>query len=531
MRTKALAVCLFVLALLPSAYLGWHYRDMPHLGFYHDDALYWVSAKALAQGEGYRILSLPGQPYQTKYPPLYPALLSLIWRIDPAFPGNLPWAMALTWAMLPIFLWLSFHLFRMFGFSRERSWVLIAMLAISPYVLVTSLSLLSELLFASLIMGSVLLAERAAGDGRGWLWAASAGLTAGAAYLTRTAGLPLLLTVPAGLIAMKRGRRLFAFAAGMLPCVVGWNLWVKAHLPLHADPAMLYYTDYAGFRQAYVAVRDLPLLVWRNLDALISSIGDVLFFKSSEFGWGIAVGRILAAAALAGAIRLAWRTRKIQFPLFAVVYLALLLIWHYQPADRLMVPVFPLLLAGFWVETERFCATIRRSLTGPRGMEAAGAGVLAVALVAFAAAIGVRTIDGTLRQWPAILEHKRKEHAADQRAFQWVAQHLPAQASLLAYDDPVVYLFTNRHACRGVLPPMLLYRSDEMGLEKHLRSLGGFVDRHEIGYWLLSRSDWRQELAIAGRQQAQRILRETLPHELLYGSETISVFRIKPKSF
>ncbi len=49
---------------------------MPHLGFYHDDSIYWVSARSLATGDGYRIESLPGEPYQTKYPPLYPALLA-----------------------------------------------------------------------------------------------------------------------------------------------------------------------------------------------------------------------------------------------------------------------------------------------------------------------------------------------------------------------------------------------------------------------------------------------------------------------
>ena len=62
----------------------------PHCGEYHDDALYLVTARALAQGEGYRLASLPGAPPQTKYPPLYPALLAGLWRLWPDFPANLP---------------------------------------------------------------------------------------------------------------------------------------------------------------------------------------------------------------------------------------------------------------------------------------------------------------------------------------------------------------------------------------------------------------------------------------------------------
>src|SRR5215467_2763830 len=104
MLRKLAVIGVFVATLAPSVYLAWSLRAMPHLGFYHDDSIYWVSAKSLADGHGYKIASLPGEPYQTKYPPLYPALLSLIWRIDPNFPSNLPWATLFSWLCLPAYL-------------------------------------------------------------------------------------------------------------------------------------------------------------------------------------------------------------------------------------------------------------------------------------------------------------------------------------------------------------------------------------------------------------------------------------------
>ena len=66
-------------------------------GVYHDDAIYVITGKALAQGYGYRLINLPGSPFQTKYPILYPALLSVIWKIWPAFPENL---LAMQWLSL-----------------------------------------------------------------------------------------------------------------------------------------------------------------------------------------------------------------------------------------------------------------------------------------------------------------------------------------------------------------------------------------------------------------------------------------------
>src|SRR5262249_27500745 len=66
--------CLLLSAVLVTA--GWIHCDSLVCGEYHDDAIYVTTAKALAEGEGYRQTFLPGAPPQTKYPPLYPALLA-----------------------------------------------------------------------------------------------------------------------------------------------------------------------------------------------------------------------------------------------------------------------------------------------------------------------------------------------------------------------------------------------------------------------------------------------------------------------
>ena len=49
----------------------------PSVGLYHDDGIYLVTAKALAEGQGYRIISLPTVIPQSKYPFLFPLALFL----------------------------------------------------------------------------------------------------------------------------------------------------------------------------------------------------------------------------------------------------------------------------------------------------------------------------------------------------------------------------------------------------------------------------------------------------------------------
>jgi hypothetical protein len=58
-------------------------------GMYHDDSIYLVSAKSLADGLGYKIISLPGEPVQSKYPIGFPLYLAAFWKLFPQFPQNL----------------------------------------------------------------------------------------------------------------------------------------------------------------------------------------------------------------------------------------------------------------------------------------------------------------------------------------------------------------------------------------------------------------------------------------------------------
>ena len=55
-----------------------------------DDGVYFDSAKALSQEGRYVVASMPGSPPQTKYPVLYPWILSWVWTVHPAFPANVP---------------------------------------------------------------------------------------------------------------------------------------------------------------------------------------------------------------------------------------------------------------------------------------------------------------------------------------------------------------------------------------------------------------------------------------------------------
>src|SRR5579862_1489120 len=186
MLRKLLVLGLVLAALAPSAYLAFRLRSMPHLGYYHDDSIYWASAKSLADGRGYRISSLPGEPYQTKYTPVYPALLAIVWKLSPDFPANQPAATLLAWMLFPIYLAMLWHMLAQLDFSGWRRWALFLAGAFSPVAVVFTFTLMPELLSAALLFGVLILAENASAEPRSLWMPVSAGLLGALAYLTKS---------------------------------------------------------------------------------------------------------------------------------------------------------------------------------------------------------------------------------------------------------------------------------------------------------------------------------------------------------
>src|SRR5262245_4336698 len=118
-RWDAMAILGLAIAVAAATTIVLETVSVP--GAFEDDGIYVVTAKALAEGRGYRRLDLPGEPLQTKYPPLYPFVLSLIWRVLPEFPRNLP-AMQIFNALCGLAA--GFAAFRLFRFcGRLPPWL------------------------------------------------------------------------------------------------------------------------------------------------------------------------------------------------------------------------------------------------------------------------------------------------------------------------------------------------------------------------------------------------------------------------
>jgi len=523
MQSRLTAIGVFLAALLPSAYLAWTLRAMPHLGFYHDDSIYWVSARSLAMGDGYRLQSLPGEPYQTKYPPLYPALLAAIWKLNPQFPANLPLATAFAWLMFPLFAGALWIFLREYGFGWCERTILLLAAALSPVAVVFSFSLMPELLFTALLLACMILAERAIGPDQPVWVALLAGICAALAYLAKSIALPLLITVPFCFALRKQFAKAGVFFVAMLPAVVGWQWWMVRHVSHAWDNVTLYYTNYAGYQLYNVPLKDLPLVIWYNLDGFLQGAGKLLIF---DVPYGSKhLERVVAIAAIAGCVRLARRTRRLQYPLAALGMTAILLVWHFPPDQRFVFPLYPLLLAGIATEVRNLCGALRTVWRKPALADrfvVAGFATLLGALAAFAVFC---TAFGLKRVVPDLFATYRVDFEARERAYAWVERNVPPDANVYAYQDPMMFLYTGHKSCRLPIPPKFLYHGDDKGIEKLMGSMAAFARDQRLDYLLLTPDDYHRDLNDKGTAGLERALRSD-DFQKLYASDRAAIYKL-----
>jgi hypothetical protein len=451
---RTLFVCTIV--CLVAVYLA--LLQTPVAGTFHDDGMYLVTAKALAEGQGYRIISLPGEPPQTKYPILFPWLVSLVWHLNPSFPANLPWLKLVPLLATLAWLSLSWPLLRRLGASRTQASAIVLLTAISPWVAFLSTAVMSETLFALLLTAGLLMMTRACQEDGRRIDPLIAGFLFGAAVLTRIAG----IAPAAAAVAMFLGTRRWISAAqcflGSAVVIAPWFWWVSHQSPAAAINAYYSASNYASWNivTSYAWPEKLSVLLMN------ATVAGVAF---TEF-WGVRVPA--APALLAGAAGLMlvcaglWRARREPAAIVMIAYCAIHAAWVWPPL-RFAVPVIPLFL---WLG---FVGAAKQRLLG-----------CVVATVFFAA--------GGVQLWASVVQARergivspvatRENWDDTSRLLNWISLETPEDATLTGNLDPMYYLFTGRKAVRGfTTDPYLLYYNLGHRTGSPLGTVDGFRNR------------------------------------------------------
>src|SRR6266852_2412329 len=229
-RVWATAAAAAILALF--CFRVYSFQPREFFDFYHDDAIYFTTAKALAAGCGYIIPSFPGVLPQTKYPVLYPLILAVVWRIWPAYPANLGPAVAMSIAIAGIYLVLGYLFLRRAGASTCVSLGIVAVIALHPGLSFLAGNLLSDYLFAVLILASAMAADEMCNvsqDDR--CWGPITGLLLGLTMLVRFAAIGAVAGILLYGVQHRRWRAVVTLAATCAVVVLAVALTTRLTFP------------------------------------------------------------------------------------------------------------------------------------------------------------------------------------------------------------------------------------------------------------------------------------------------------------
>ncbi len=330
------------------------------VGIWQDDAIYVVTGRALAAGEGYRHEELASRPLQTKYPILYPAVLALSFRASPDFPGNRALWMAPTALSAAALVVLSMLYCRAaFRFGRREILVLSGFAAAAPALVAFVRYPMSDLVYGALAVAALVCLdvrrESAPSRASALGWTALGGLLVGLAVLTRSIGVSLAFAAVVLPLVQRRLAHAGVAALALAVCAGPWWIWQAWAAGQNGD-----------LQSGLLEGSDLSYALWipPNLGEPLRIVAHNLLRSAVGLAhFQLAFPRAFVGSALAGDTT-AWM-HVLVWPLvlallvgfarslrqgvrtlhvYAIAYAGMVLVWPFEPY-RFLLPWTPFLLA------------------------------------------------------------------------------------------------------------------------------------------------------------------------------------------
>lgn len=457
-----------------------------------DDGWYVLLAKALASGQSYTLINSPTPGIMPIYPPGFPWLLSLVFRLVPNFPENI-WLLKMV-SVTAIFGVgaASYQLFK-----REGGWpryvaLLAALVVVTApgFVFLATSTAMSEPVFTLSQLLAVLAIERAV---RGcnqriaMLYILSGAVFASFAFLTRSIAIVMIGAAVIYLLKERLWRLAAVFVLGVTVLVFPWMVYARLHAPTLAEKkeqgnyivesyGEQFWSKRAGVSTTgRITVRDLPERVWKNLvDIFGRDIGGMflpqLYRPASESGLEIielggSLGRVMLnmgattgtmifslLISLIASIGFITRCRsRIKLAELVVVFsLGMIVIW--LGLFRFVLPLMPFIVLyfidGLKHLSQWFVAVWQKS-------ESTNTWAAARMLIVCVLAFNVYEHFSYIRAGQSNRANQMwlSDYDEQYEVINWVARELPREAIIATSNPPLINLLTG-HKTVGCNEPI-----------------------------------------------------------------------------
>jgi hypothetical protein len=443
------------------------------VGLFVDDAWYTLLAKSLATGQGYQLINSPSAGIMPVYPPVYPFLVSLAYRLWPSFPDNTLLLKSVSVMAMFGVGWASYK-----HFTRDREWphllsLLCALVvALTPgLVFLATSSVMSECVFTCFQMLAIVAIEsgvRAKDGNRQLRNVALGGALAAITFLTRSIGLAV---IGAGFIYLLKERKWKPAAVFIITSLIvaaPWTIYSRTHRPpaeLRTEQGGMIVQDYssqlwqrrAGDNSSgTVGVGSLPDRMWANVMKIASNNVSMIFApplyrspkisgeETLEKGTQVRVLSYLLSLMMLLGFALTLRRRIALAEFITAFTLVITLLWPWD-TFRFLLPLMPFLLY-YLLEAIRGARDLvqQKFETKPpvhpwRALLVAAGLILTLYVYDHAVYIAKRSdlSRAEYLPWRAIFDE-------NQEALNWIREKSPENAIVASLNPALVHLYTGR---------------------------------------------------------------------------------------
>ena len=444
--------------------------DARPVGVVHDDAMYVILARALASGEGYRFLNLPGAPPATHFPPGYPALLAVVSFLAPAFPASVVFFKAMNAIFLSAGAVLTARFARARAVGAPWALALGVVTAVSIPLLVLGSMVLSELLFLALVLSLLPALESFAEQETTPARAALLGVAIATCAMVRSHGIVLVPAVLLALMQRRRWRDAAVLGIAAVACLLPWQLWSAAHSGQLPAPLLGNYDTYTSWWVRGLRVMGAGM-VPTTLQKTVPETLEMLAVLFSPFSASLAhTVTLLMLAALATVGGWSVRRRMPVTLLFLAGYLTIVLVWPFNPS-RFIWGIWPLLLVLVVAGAHAAVAHPSRVARPARALLLASLAWVTIGYAAYE----VRGVRGAW--WSSIARANTQRIAP---AVRWTVEHTAPDDLLAAEDEGAIYLYTGRRAVPVFSFTTAQYLRDHSAAENAAEGLGPILGAYPV---------------------------------------------------
>jgi hypothetical protein len=493
-----------IIVAVAAVLAGVNALDATTVGVFYDDAQYVILGKSIATGNGFRFINLPDAPAATHFPPGYPALLALLWRISPTFPENVALFRIVNALLLGVVAFWTFRISRRL-LQHNAAMATLAALAGTATIppLVLSSNVLSETLFLALLLPFLVAAEPNSSR-LNLRHAALLGLGAAVLTLIRSHGIVLLPTIAALYLGRRRWQEAATFVAVALIALMPWFLWVAYHDAGIASPIRGQYGSYSSWLVAGLQGNGPSLLLGTVRQNIVSAYG--LFARSFSIAENWVADVIVVAALLVlmvtGAFQLfrRWRVGLV----FLGFYLGLVIVWPFSPL-RFIWGIWPLVVLVIVSGAQYLWSEESHGRIPIRARRAIALSAGAITLLG-AALFNVR---GYINSWWATVG--RSIGPRIQPHLVWTLKNTDSSDVIAAADDGAIYLYTGRRAVPASAFTAEQYLQDRTP-PQNAADLAAIVDRLSPTYVIAWAVPTREAASLLARGSAPLLVRtDTIP--------------------